>query len=401
MPLPVDRIRKQLAKTGGTPFTLVQMDILGQPACTVADLNEWRRSVLDLLTENLHIRRAIPVAQLMAKSDSKPDSGLGSGPDSKRHPVDGRGGLLHAFYYRLPADPADLCCQADYYEIPLLALNKDSQTYLAEVRRQEPTCKILAWLPVVLIGETAQKVREILTSEYLPSLDGLISGNPGMDRIETCRQMDWTVETSANIMNSQSLAVFLQRQPASISLSAELRDDQILQIVQKPELRKYWQDTTLLLPVYGRQRLMSSAYCPVGENKPGCKACHKMISTEVEDQSRPFWLQDGREQSYPLLTHPRVCTTDILSPYLLFAADSWQTFIRFGQLPDNPVVLAYRLTFLDETADERRLLIQTAARLVNQPDPDAAERLTACAKEISQRLNVPLKPGHYHQGVST
>lgn len=411
MPLPTERIRKQLAKAGGTPFTIVQMTITGQPACTIADLNEWRRSVLDLLTEKLHIRRSIPAALPAVQIFPEPISAdHPAGPASADHPAEANADehpvdrqdrqLLHAFFYRLPAASADLCCQADCYEIPLLSLNQESPVYLAEIRRREPTCRIMAWLPVVMIGETARKVREILSSEFVSGLDGLISGNPGADRIEERRNLAWAVETSANIMNSHSLALFLRRHPAAISLSAELRDEQIRQIIQTPELRKYWQSTSLLLPVYGRQRMMSSAYCPVGENKPGCKACHDTVTTAMANQSRPFWLQDGREQKYPLLSHPRVCTTDILSPYLLFAADSWQTFIRLGHSPDNAINLAYRLSFLDETPDERRQLIQAAADLIQQPDKNNSERLTACAGEIARRLNVLLKSGHYHQGVT-
>ena len=153
----------------------------------------------------------------------------------------------------------------------------------------------------------------------------------------------------------------------------------------------------LEVPLYGRIRLMTSAFCPIGQNLPGCRRCIRPDDPAGQAGNGIFYLKDRLQQAFPLLTHPGPCYTEILSHFLYSVPREWldlHTNQPNGQPGDRPNMRA-RLYFLEETATERQTLI----RLARQLPADRAELFEQTARKIAGRIGCAVGQGHMNRDI--
>lgn len=396
-PLAAPRVQKQLAKTGSTPFYVDQISIAEKDSdgsaipLAVASLNQLRRDLLQQLSAA--VIKAGRRPHLAEQPPSWPLNQSRSAKLQSAAAISEPAGLkLSAYFYRLPEQPADLPCQADRYVLPLLALTAvNASAYIEAVHKAEGPGRCWVWLPAAARGIQAEILPRLLEQAAAWGVDGFYAGRPGLSLqppFPLARAHDW----GAHIYNANSLNWFYGQGIRHITPSSELAPEQAGLLAQTAE-----QDCSLEWPVYGRLRAMSIAICPIGEQHPDCRRCHlKQTTADLPDQSRLFCLEAEAKAGLPLLPHPRGCSAELFSRQL-FSADrpsldqlhsqSQQTARTYG-----------RLSFLEETAAERRQLIASLRRQaldINRSEPQIARPggpgsdFSGLAEAIARRLNSP------------
>jgi len=385
-PIEPDRVRQQLVKTGGTPFQIDEISIEGPVALTIASLNNLRRQLLDVLSDKISraTRRDLPLAFTADWSVN-----LAQMNRLRKTAADARQPAVTAYFLNLPDDTAAIACGADRYVLPLLSLTGErAAELLAAIRAAEPASQVMAWLPAATAGRSARLIGKLLAECSTWGLDGLYAGNPGSKHLDGPDSFK-TADLTANIFNKAALIWYAGQGIQTASPSPELnlaRLDPLLDQARQLNL-------PLEIPIYGRLRLMTSEYCPIGHNLPGCRICHPAST---------YTLTDRKQQAFPVVPHPSVCTSDIYSNFLLSAASDLVQLMQH-QPQNEKSMLDVRLQFLAESATERRQLIRTARQILQAENENsqnaAAADFHALAKSIADRANCPTSHGHYQRGV--
>lgn len=436
-PLQTERVWQQLAKTGGTPFRVSEISCDQAPSLSIAQLNGLRRLVLQALQGILQQVGCRPWPELpmaLPNAAALPAFGpAGASSWSADMPISDRGLTssghdIAVFFHQLPAAPADLPCGADIYEIPLLSLNDAViDRYIQPLRRVEPACRIYAWSPPALTGRLAELVPSILAGLPGWTIDGLVTAWPAYQDnkatavaestatelavpVAKSRLPGWTAETSANLFNRFSLAAAMSAGADTVCPSLELNGQQLAATIAAWQADRRSAGSVapwrIELPVYGRLRLMSSAYCPVGKNRPGCQACvsQPAAADGLPDPGKAYVLLDRRQQAFVQLTHPRSCHTDLLNADLLSVPDLLAELT--DQLTAEPGLMPSfraRVYCLEETADERCHLVDAYRRLLLNLDSGQRAAFLAAAdqtaRSIAGRLGCRLTEGHARRGV--
>jgi len=385
-PIEHERVRQQLAKTGGTPFQADEISIEGPVSLSIASLNNLRRQLLDVLADQISraTRRDLPLEFSVDWSDNLAQlNRLSKTVDAERSPA------VTAYLLNLPDDPAEIACGADRYVLPLLSLTgQRAAELIAAIKSTEPASQVMAWLPAATAGRSAKLTGRLLAECGDWGLDGLYSGNPGIKYLSGLQAFK-AADLTANVFNKAGLIWFAGQGIQTVSPSPELNLARLNPLLDQARQL----GLPLEIPIYGRMRLMTSEYCPIGQNLPGCRICHPAST---------YTLTDRKQQNFPVITHPNVCTCDIYSHFLLSAASDLAQLIQH-EAPHENTMLDVRLQFLAESASERRQLIRAARQILQTKDENsqnaAAADFHAIARSIADRANCPTSHGHYQRGV--
>jgi U32 family peptidase len=399
MALEAARAAQQIAKTGGTPF-LADVQVADPVPLTIASLNDLRRSLLDRMADAIvrQARRDLPPGWTGNWTGAR--TPVDPAPTQDIAAAHGRQPSLAAYYLTLP-DKGDIPCGADRYILPILSLSNANAPAIGQaIRAREPQSQVFAWLPAATAGRSARLLATLLDALAAWGFDGLYAGNPGLADLAQPGLIR-IADLTANIFNQASLTWYAKSGAAAICPSPEL-DLSRLQTLRAAALTA---GLPLELPLYGRLRLMTSEFCPIGQNLPGCRIC---ADSQADDTNRPdaaksYALKDRRQQAFPLLTHPRVCTSEIYSPFLLSAAAEAMQLAAAGPTANPFQGIDLRLTFLEETPAERCQLIDLARQLVQTASESDGQSRAAdfqiLARRVADRLGCPTGHGHYRQGV--
>lgn len=324
-PLAIARTREQLAKTGGTPFQVRETHVPEPVSLTIAGLNQLRRSVLQTLSEQLaQVNQQLVPTQALSQEIARIDTAL--------HPLSKPAGAVSktsdriqmaAFFYQWPTPEDPIACGADAYLMPAAGLeNRSSRRQLADLRSAEPGSILVLVLPPAAAGNQASQIREWLADGTLRLFDRISGGHPGIPAMVRQLGFDFEFDSTANVYNHLSLQRSIQAGAAVTCLSPELGEAQLLQLARFAGGISLTSQTDVpksadRLPgqsgadplghrlewfVYGRQRLMYSAFCPVGHNVAGCSRC----------SGHQYLMTDRKDRVLPLLLHPPYCTSTIL-----------------------------------------------------------------------------------------
>ena len=406
-PLDENRIALQLQKTGGTPFRISQTGISGPVSLSIASLNELRRRLLEDLTATILRRMHRELPEGFSSEWPGLNMIAGSGEIHRDEPHQAS---VTAYYSKIPADFNEIACGADTYALPVLDLSgKNAPAIIQTIRAAEPDSRVFAWLPAATAGRSAKLLPNLLDELLKWGFDGLYSGNPGLRSLaDPC--LARVADQGANIFNQAALAWFAGEGAETACPSAELDIGRLTPMLAAARQM----GMTLELPVYGRLRLMTSEFCPIGQNLPGCRKCLSektsgdTAEAEGPDDASVWSLMDRRQQAFPVLPHPRVCTSEIFSHFLMSAAPE---FLKLAE-SDHAAMLdkqnvfqgiAARLCFLEETHAERRLLTERCRHLLTAESTAArnarAADFQAIARQVAERLGCQLGNGHYQRGV--
>ena len=315
--------RRSLGKTGGTPYQLRELRVKAENAfLPAAALNALRRDALEKLTEAriaAHpVARDIPqrftpekqpafTPRLIARVSS-----LGS---AARLLVAGADTLLYA-----PENMTEAALEKDFSVFP------------------ENT---VFCLPVQCKEETLQTLRRLTRKHSIP----VCVSSPGQLGLFPDAVM---AGEGVPVMNSESVHLLSALGVPAVTISREMCKN-CLNALPRDE-------GELILPVYGRTRLMALTHCPMRAakgltaGKEACRLCEQGKGTKGTA------LRDRMGAEYPLIPTrlPEGCRVALmadkplsLSPYL-----------------ENVPPLSYLLTFSDETeAEQDAVIAHYAARL--------------------------------------
>lgn len=369
-PLQAERVRRQLMKTGGTPFEIERIDGLAALRLSIASLNALRRNLLDTLSGAIEgkLKRTLP-----PKPDrfTRPDSGFRTDPQPAvtASPIaqpDESAPAISAYFYRLPASPEELPCGADQYLLPILSLSaQTAATWTAAIRARE-NARILAWIPASRYGRLSRLLPGLLAGLSDWGFDGVCAGQSAADLTENLTQEHkqlaagwlWSIDSSANVYNSQSLAAWLAEGASAVCPSVELDEEALITMLRNLAVTQNegTAPPVVEIPAYGHLRAMNNAFCPVGFNEAGCRRCLDTPQADRNtDTGRIYTLKDRRGFSYPLLTHPRVCQSELLHHD---CRDDPGLANRIRRQAGADIRILTRLNFLDETRQERCRLIE-------------------------------------------
>jgi putative protease len=383
--LPPERVREQLGKTGQTPCSVARLTQHGPVCLSIAALNALRRQVLEQLDQAV-VESARRPSRARSQTKDLINKMTRRAPAPAAAPVHKTS--IIAWYHRLPDDTAQLACGADHYVLPLQSLDQALAATCRQVLRQtEPTSRLYAWLPALLIGAHRALIPllEQLLADQL--LDGLYSAQAGPDylTVQPKQPIEWIIDTTANVFNRAALSHWQARGATAICPSVELNQERLARLAGTGT-------ANLELPLYGALRVLDSVYCPVGHNRAGCRQCH--TGQDRPDPGRLYDLTDRRGQTFRLLTHPFACQAALYGPSLL------STEARVGQIlargSDSAAGLRLRLGFLEETSDERIRLTAAAHRLLaERMSPSARQAWQTAVASVAARLGRTLlrEPG--------
>ncbi len=409
-PLLSERVSQQLIRTGGTPFRVRRVICDQLPAVSIAQLNSLRRLVLQRLQTRLQqisSRPAMVWPAILPAASELPPLRKSLASDSRMADKQPARAEMAVFWHQIPAGPADLACGADLYEVPLQGLsNEIIASHILPLKAAEPHCRIYAWIPAAQTGRLSSNIP--LQTRQLSAwpIDGLIAAWPAYQMRPFTEQppahFGLTADTSANLFNHYSLAAALSGGADTVCPSLELNNQQLTETL----LAWPVSGQRLELTVYGRLRLMSSAYCPIGQNRPGCRFCiqNQLLQAGQADAGQAYPLLDRRQSRLLVLTHPQTCHIDLLQADLLHAAAA------VAEVADNLLqsgsalpVWRIRLNCLEETADERRLLVEAWRRvmlnLASADRPAALSAVEQITHRIASRLGCRLTEGNTRRGV--
>ena len=289
-------LRDRLSKTGGTVFTAerIAVDLDAGLMLSASSVNALRRAVLTALEEQLTApppRRTHPVPALPEAAGSAPRESLFTVSISRAE--------------QLTDELID--CAPEMVYIPLSLLDKLDLT-------RYPKQKFCAVLPRVFRTADEDTFRAVL--QRTRNLAAVSVGNLGhlpiVAGLPLCKHGDF----SLNISNSRSLLFWREQGLDSVTLSFELRHQQIA------ALRKYLPCEAI---VYGRLPLMVTENC-VTKCAVGCShgggsvltdrtgaqfpvLCEYGCRNEIEN-SKPLFLADKDEYRQIGLTYARLRFTD-------------------------------------------------------------------------------------------
>ncbi len=356
-PLLSERLHEQLAKTGGTSFRVVSLMTPDKVSLRIAGVNRLRRDLLEKIRQNIReathnaIPRHTPV--------------IGFPKTNIPQTAQTFDGTVTAYFHMLPADPDQLPCGADLYLLPILSLAADkASVWIGSLHKAEPQARVMAVIPPSRFGRLSQLLPSLLEQSLSSGVDGYVSnhGRQAFDTLvpfqpQAVRSLNWLIDSTANCFNEDSLNGWLRDGADMVCLSPELTDEARQKLLEKLTNRQNIAASrpAVEVPVYGRMTVMRNAYCPIGCNQPACRRCVQEQRPVDADPGRLYAMTDRRGYTFPLLTHPLVCQSELLQHDHLSQISA---FVRLYQQYSAHTALFARFSFLEETQQERRELIR-------------------------------------------
>ncbi len=399
-PLPEERCREQLSKSGDTPFVIREVSIAHLPGIPVSALNRIRRESLASFREAAvrSFKRETPPFQPDEPSrDRDLDDAVIAGLLDHIDVLDPRigrqaggiagtkPGLVSAYLYEWDGRPESAECGADILELPVWSfLRPDAFEGVRELKRRSPGVRIAIALPPAFTGDPFGGLDALLSRAAASGADAVLSGSPGNHLRSAAAGLADMRDSSANVFNPRTASLFLRTDAFSVMASPELPSGPAAAIAAAASEAGAYAE----LAAYGRIRLMYSEHCPVGYNRKGCTVCRG---------GGPFRLRDRKNAAFPVICHPGVCTAEILNADILCVPE------EIRRLSAGAPVIA-RLMFTDESADTRAALAGGFRTLISDgTGPREAERAASMIRELAKaeadREGGSLTGGHYDKAA--
>ena len=343
-PLTEESALRSLQKTGGTPFVLRSLHLESQNAFVpVSVLNQMRRDALDALAKNR----------------------------IQHHPVEGSPRASFAAPEKAAFTPRLVVSTPHFDEIPsFLQLGAHEVWFTPRDFRPETLLPLMQHfpnntrltLPAQCNDHTLAALKKAAEEHHIP----LTLSSPGQLGLF---QKDCACGEGIPVMNSETVHMLSHLGAVSATISREMKGS-LLGSLPKDKAE-------LILPIYGRTRLMVLNHCPLRtkmgleSGRDACRLCERGKGTEGT------CLTDRMGVSYPLLPQ-RLMEKCIIS---LYAASPLDLSEKLDTCRD----FTWLVSFTTETAEERLQILQHFAAL----------RAGKKAVPLSRKAN----PGRFLDGV--
>lgn len=309
-----EEIRTQLGKTGGTPFSAEDIQVLCEEGLSLplSAINGLRRTAL----EELSLERAKPRTVTFAPYNT------GAKYENRRDAPSLMVSLRTADQLSLEL----LRRQPEMLFLPPEELLKAEG--LVE-RSKEYHITLGVTLPRICLDHERQVLLQDLNTAAELGVHHAMVGNAGFLRL--CREKGFTChgDFGLNVANSQSVKQLKRMGLSSATLSFEL---------QLAQIRDIWKPMDCSLIVYGRLPLMVTENCIV-KNHSGMHTCDNVNT-----------LIDRKGMRFPVV-RSYACRNEVLNSQKLYMADKRSDYQRLG--------LTYaRLLFTTENARETLQMVE-------------------------------------------
>lgn len=368
-PMTEERIIKQIGKTGNTPFVFEEItaEVKGAPFLPLQELNELRRSGLELLQEELlkPYRRSVPVCAQTEHGFTKE-----SVPQAEQRPVPASARPLERYSclsvsLEEPAQLQAALTEPSVGEIYLDSAGFDAETWSGNVKKcHKAGKKCLLTLPHIFRQEAEQYFEGNLSRFLDAGFDGAMVRDWG--EIPIVRQWDpempLVMDYGIYTMNQEAEAMIRKlagQGDVRFTLPVELNSRELEQ--KGAEGRE--------LIVYGRIPVMVTAQCM----KRTVDRCTK--------KPELLYLKDRMAKEFPVKNHCRFCYNTIYntSPLSLLKDKSMVDRLAPGRV---------RLNFTTEDGEAVHKVVRAFA-FVYLPEFQTAE--TELAGDYTR--------GHFKRGI--
>ncbi len=353
-PLDADAAARSLCKTGGTPYIIrdIALDTANAFAPAAA-LNALRRDALEAMTTG-RIAAYAPAPQALAAS------AIPRAPASARLPDRPSRDRARPMLYVQTHDLSEASALRGAGADRLIAAPRDLRpAQLLQTSGQIQSFEYLALPP--FCGDEALEALAAFAGQHGI---GLCLQNIG--QFPLAAETNCILGESIPLTNAESLSFFASLGARAATLSRELSFD---------EARAF--DAALIpliLPVYGRTRLMLLKHCPyraANGLSDGHAACARCFSGEP---SAPLCLNDRFGNKLPLIPQklPDGCVNALYSHQITDLSDQ--------PTPDG---VSYLISLTDETPDERLRVVRAFRdKLDGEPAPRGARFIGRYAEGV-------------------
>lgn len=355
-PMSEDTIKKQIAKTGETPFEFktLDIDIDKKIYIPISKLNEFRRVTLKQFSEALlnSYKRQIPKNPNLTKYN------LTKSVPSKKLNV-----LVTNYSQLIELFKCDTINRI-YFE-----LNKEILNNIDEVIDKAKACKIELFAALPRIQRKAYKFEFLETK----AIDGYLVRTLGQLYNLTDTAKALALDYNFNLFNSLALNYFDFAD--TLTLSPELTYNEI-DIIGKAKCE------TL---IYGFLPLMVTTQCPIGNYISSKK---DGIYCSLKNKETNYYLNDRLNLKFNIMTNCDECIAYILNsqPILLLTSIDEILKLNIGNL---------RLQFTNETSESVNKIIYCYSKKLE--NPKFSDNIIN--NVISEFKQTGFTKGHYFRGV--
>lgn len=291
-PLLEQRLRENLAKTGGTPFEVESLEIDYESGfLRMSFVNETRRKALEQAEQQfLHkIRNESPAPEAQLKALSLTKAGKTDVP----------------VYFVVLSTKDQLRAYLDETSggrtkeiVPVLSLwqRREGSLDFSDAKALDGQ-GIPFWIRLPEIMKT-EFDGVIQAAEHFPNLSGILTGHMGAIEHFKDRPLKLAGDYKLNIMNSWADLLFEELDITTVS--EELNYREMISLDRKPDR---------LVILYGRTELMLSEYCPVGALAGGRA---KGVPCSAPCEAMDFMLKDRKGEEFPVQTDA-FCRSSIMN----------------------------------------------------------------------------------------
>ena len=359
---------RHLFKLGDTPFIGAELilELEGKIALPPSELNRLRREAVAILSRKIRAVRALP-PEFSPPSPSpvtgnrqKPLLAVRAGEGLWQAALAGGADLIY-----LPAELPDLA------------------EAISQINRAGSEAA-LAWPRISTQAETARLLE--VTEKYAPVLAGILIGHLG--QLDSARKPGLPVASdfSFNVANSEAAKLLTQDGIERITLSVELRHEQMRDILQHST-------GSFEAIVGGSLPLMITRHCPVGSATSPRKETNSMqCSGKMPCQKGMWFLQDRMGVKLPL-TKDASCITTIYNGHQLSVLEELPTILKLGLS-----VLRLEAPFGDPGSLQQIVALHREELDLAWERPHYRPR-AGLREELEQLWGTPVTGGHFFRGV--
>lgn len=363
-PMSSDKIKQQLSKMGGTPFSAADINInCGENIyIPVSSLNDIRRRAVEELTKKIVLSGRRKHVDITNKSVSN------NAPNKMSKKINVQVNNMLQFEAAVSNDGINII----YFEAGK-ELEENLNNIINSCHRNG--IKLYAALPRIYRENVKDIYASLMEKLKNSNVDGFLVRSSG--QFDEMKELGKpvVVDYGLNVYNTQDVNYWNGKGADMICISPELN----LQ-----EIRSMANETCEMI-IYGHLPLMTTHQCPIGNydgSKNNHRYCEKRFTTEE------YYLKDRKGEVFYILPDCNQCVCSILNGKPLF------TLKFYDEVAQSPTTYG-RLIFTKETAAETDKIISAYIDVNNNPEKHSlkAKRL------ITEMGDKGSTKGHYFRGI--
>ncbi len=361
-PLTEEKLRKQLSKTGATPFEFEYLDIKADDDIYIgiSDINDIRRRGTDALAENI-------VKKTKRKSKESESFKSNRNRIIRRKKITALVNDIMQF---------DIVSRNRNVEIVYFELTDSLEKNLDKciARCKKTGVKLFVALPRIYRENTKHMYDEFIEKLKTSDIDGFLVRSLGEYNLVCDSGKKISIDFSMNVFNSEAVRYWNSKNVETICISPELNIKEINSI----------SDEKCEMLGYGYLPLMTTSQCPIGSFDGGKEAgmyCSKRFNKDL------YFLKDRKGMKFPLMPDCKQCVCQILNGKPLF------TLKFYDEIAETSTGYI-RLLFTKEGPAKTERILNAYCDIVL--DRDISPETKILLTEMSEKGSTK---GHFFRGV--